>query len=71
MYLVFLAHSVLMRQLRQSRAREWARERLTTIGQACMTVLRQTFSDTIAWALERIEDDNWDFNRIKVQLALL
>jgi hypothetical protein len=70
MYMVFLAHSVLMRQLRQSRAREWARERLTTIGQACMSVLRQTFSDTVAWIIERIEGDNWDFNRIKVQLAL-
>jgi hypothetical protein len=48
MYMVFLAHSVLMRQLRQGRAREWTRERLTTIGQACMSVLRQTLSDTIA-----------------------
>jgi len=70
MYLVFLAHSVLMRQLRQGRAREWARERLTTIGQACMTVLRQTLSDTIEWVIERIEGDNWDFGRIKFQLAL-
>jgi len=70
MYMVFLAHSVLMRQLRQGRAREWARERLTTIGQACMSVLRQTLSDTISWAIERIEVDHWNFERIKVQLAL-
>ena len=70
MYMVFLAHSVLMRQLRQGRAREWARERLTTIGQACMSVLRQTLSDTISWAIERIEVDHWNFQRIKVQLAL-
>ena len=70
MYMVFLAHSVLMRQLRQGRAREWARERLTTIGQACMSVLRQTLSDTISWAIERIEEDGWNFQRVKVQLAL-
>lgn len=70
MYMVFLAHSVLMRQLRQGRACEWARERLTTIGQACMSVLRQTLSDTISWVIERIEDDGWNFQRIKVQLAL-
>ena len=70
MYMVFLAHSVLMRQLRQGRAREWARERLTTIGQACMSVLRQTLSDTISWVIERIEDDGWNFERIKVQLDL-
>ena len=70
MYMVFLAHSVLMRQLRQGRAREWARERLTTIGQACMAVLRQTLSDTISWVIERIENDGWNFHRVKVQLAL-
>lgn len=70
LYLVFLTHSILMFQLRQGRAREWARERLTTIGQACMSVLRQTLSDTISWVIERIEDDGWDFQRIKVQLAL-
>ncbi len=70
MYMVFLTHSILMRQLRQGRAREWARERLTTIGQACMSVLRQTLGDTISWAIERIEDDGWNVQRIKVQLAL-
>jgi hypothetical protein len=70
MYMVFLAHSVLMRQLRQSRVCEWARERLTTIGQACMSVLRQTLSDTISWVIERIENDGWNFQRVKVQLAL-
>jgi hypothetical protein len=70
MYMVFLAHSVLMRQLRQGRAREWAQECLTTIGQACMSVLRQTLSDTISWAIDRIETDGWNFERIKVQLAL-
>ena len=42
MYMVLLTYSVLMRQLRQGRASELARERLTTIGQACMSVLRQT-----------------------------
>ncbi len=70
MYLVFLAHSVLMRQLRQGRAREWAQERLTTIGQACMSVLRQTLGDTISWVIKRIEDDGWNAQRVKVQLAL-
>ncbi len=31
MYFVFLAHCLLMRQLRQGRARVWALERLTTV----------------------------------------
>lgn len=70
MYMVFLAYSVLMLQLRRGRAREWALERLTTIGQACMAVPRQTLSDTISWAIERIEEDGWNCERVKLQLAL-
>jgi hypothetical protein len=70
LYLVFLAYSVLMRQLGHSRTRGWALERLTTIGQACMTVLRQTLSDTLAWVIQRIEVDHWEFEKIKIHLAL-
>jgi hypothetical protein len=70
LYLVFLTHSILMHQLKQSRAREWALERLTTIGQACRAVVRQTLSDTISWVIERIEEEGWNSKRIKVQLAL-
>lgn len=70
LYLVFLAHSVLMRQLRQGRARAWAQERLSTIGQACRAVLRETLSQTISWVIERFEADHWDCRKIKLQLAL-
>ncbi len=70
LYLVFLAYSVLMRQLGHSRTRGWALERLTTIGQACMAVLRQTLSDTLAWVIQRIEVDRWDFAEVKSHLAL-
>lgn len=69
MYLVFLAHSLLMRQLRQGRACEWALQRLTTIGQACMAVTRQTLGQTISWALDRLQS-GWNCDRIKAQLAL-
>ena len=55
---------------RQGRSRAWALERLTTIGEACIAVLRQTLSETLAWAIERIEQDCWDFQKIKVHLAL-
>jgi hypothetical protein len=65
LYMVFLAHSVLMRQLRQGRACAWALERLTTIGQACLAVLRQTFSQTLTWAIERIQCDGWSCDRVK------
>jgi hypothetical protein len=69
-YLVFLAHSVLMRQLRQSRASAWALERLTTIGQACRAVLRETLGTTISWVLERFSVNHWSCEMIKQQLAL-
>jgi DDE superfamily endonuclease len=71
MYLVFLAHSVLMRQLRQRRARRWALQRLTTIGQACMAVARQTLGGTIDWVIDRVREDGWNSRRIKAHLALL
>ena len=71
MYLVFLAHSVLMRQLRQGRARAWALERLTTIGQACRAVLRQTFSTTIDWVIARVQEDGWNSRKIKAHLAVM
>ena len=70
MYMVFLAHSVLMRQLRQGRARGWALERLMTIGQACRAVLRETLGATLDWAFERSQSDGWNLGRIKAHLVL-
>jgi hypothetical protein len=70
LYMVFLAHSVLMRHLRQGRACAWALERLMTIGQACLAVLRQTFSQTLTWAIERIQRDGWTCEHVKAHLAI-
>ena len=38
MYLVMLAHSLLMKQLQHPSAKQWTFERLMTIGQACRAV---------------------------------
>jgi hypothetical protein len=70
MYLVLLVHSLLMAQLRQGRARAWATETLTTIGEACRAVLREALGKTISWAIERATLDGWLPNRIKAHLAL-
>ncbi len=70
MYLVFLAHSLLMRQLRQGRARAWALERLTTIGQACRAVYRETLSQTISWVIDRVQEDQWTPQRVMTRLKL-
>lgn len=71
MYLVFLAHSVMMRQMRQRRARAWALERLTTIGQGCRAVMRQTLRQTIDWVIDRVCEDGWNHRKIKAHLALM
>jgi DDE superfamily endonuclease len=71
LYLVLLVHSLLMAQLRQGRARAWATETLTTIGEACRAVLRETLGKTISWALERATLEGWQPERIKAHLALL
>jgi hypothetical protein len=54
-----------MAHLRQGRARAWATETLTTIGEACRAVLRETLGKTISWALERATLDGWQPTRIK------
>jgi len=70
MYLVFLAYSILMRQLRRGRARAWALERLTTIGQACRAVLRETLRRTIDWVIVHATENRWNPREIKAHLAL-
>ena len=52
-YLVMLAHSLFMAQMRQGRARDWAHTVLTTIGEACRAVSRETLSKTISWVVNQ------------------
>jgi hypothetical protein len=54
MYLVMLAYSLLMHQLRRSSAKEWAFRRLTTIGEACRAVLGETLKSTLEWAVQQV-----------------
>ncbi|HMV85389.1 MAG TPA: IS701 family transposase [Blastocatellia bacterium] len=70
-YLVLLVHSLLVSQLRQGRARAWATETLTTIGEACRAVLRETLGKTVSWAIERATLDGWQPNTIKAHLNLV
>ena len=53
LYLVMLAHSLLIAQMEQGRACGWAHSALTTIGQACRAMSRETLSKTIHWAVEQ------------------
>jgi hypothetical protein len=42
-----LAYSLLMRQLKQPTATDWAMQRLTTIGQACRAAAKETLRTTL------------------------
>lgn len=70
MYLVMLAYSLLMSQLRQSRACEWALHRLTTIGEACRAMLRENLRTTLAWVIEQVTEKERPFDHVLAQLGL-
>jgi hypothetical protein len=70
MYLVMLAYSLLMSQLRQSCAREWALHRLTTIGEACRAMLRENLRATIAWVIEQVMEKERPFDHVIAQLGI-
>jgi DDE superfamily endonuclease len=70
MYLVMLAYSLLMGQLRQSHAYEWAFQKLTTIGEACRAMLRETLRTTLNWAMEHATNPYWNAERIVAHLGL-
>jgi hypothetical protein len=70
MYLVMMAYSLLTSQLKQARAREWAYCKLTTIGEACRAMLRETMRDTLAWAVEQIVNKHRKHKEVLAQLGL-
>jgi hypothetical protein len=55
-YLVFLAHSLLVRELDKTSVSEWACVKLTTIGETCRAMLRESVRTMIGWIVEQIEN---------------
>ena len=70
MYLVMLAYSLLMGQLRQSRASEWALHRLMTIGEACRAMSRETLRTTLSWAIEQVTRFERPYEHVIAQLRI-
>jgi hypothetical protein len=70
MYLVMLAYSLLVRQLRQSHAYEWAYRQLTTIGEACRAILRETLRTTLTWAIEHVSNKGLSVDEVVAHLGL-
>jgi hypothetical protein len=68
-YLVSAAYSLLMRSLQQSRAQDWARRTLTTIGEACRAVKAETLERMIDWIVDKLTVDHWSIADIKAVLA--
>ncbi len=68
-YLVSAAYSLLMRSLQQSRAQDWARRTLTTIGEACRAVKAETLERMIDWIVTKLTEDHWSVTDIKAVLA--
>jgi DDE superfamily endonuclease len=70
MYLVMLAYSLLMGELKQGRAKEWALHRLMTIGEACRAMIRESLRTTLTWAIEQVTEKNQPIGRVVAQLGL-
>ena len=71
MHLVMLAYSLLVRQLRHGRALHWSLHKLTTIGEACRALLRETLRKTIAWAVEQVTTKSQKLPQVYAYLGLI
>lgn len=71
MHLVMLAYSLLVRQLRQGCAYEWAYRKLMTINEACRAILHETLRQTLTWAMDRAGNPLWTRERVIAHLGLL
>lgn len=70
MHCVMLAYSLLMRELKQGHASEWASQVLMTIGQACRAVMTETLKTTLLWAIERVMVCAWTKEDVITHLKL-
>ena len=69
-YLVMLAYSLLMGELKQGRAKEWAFQRLMTIGEACRAMEKETLRTTLSWAIEQVTTWGRPYDHVVEQLGL-
>jgi len=70
MYLVMMAYSLLVGQLKQTRAKNWTLSKLTTIGEATRAMLQETLRETIAWAIQQVVDKKRTHQQIVDLLGL-
>lgn len=71
MYLVILAHSLLVSILKKNHPYEWAKITLNTIGEACRFVLKETLGKTISWVIEEITEKHKKKDDVMTTLGLV
>jgi len=71
LHLVMLAYTLLMQQLNNSQAKEWAHQRLKTIGQSCRAVADETLRATLRWAMTQINENSQQPSHVIAQLGLI
>ena len=54
-YCVFLAYSLLVRELDKTSVSDWACVKLTTIGESCRALLRESVRTMIGWIVGEVE----------------
>jgi hypothetical protein len=54
-YCVFLAYSLLVQKLDNTSVSEWASVKLTTIGECCRALLRDSIRTMIGWVVEQMQ----------------
>jgi hypothetical protein len=69
-YLVMLAYSRLMSELKQGHAKEWALQRLMTIGEACRAMEKEVLRTTLSWAIEQVTTWGRPPDQVVAQLGL-
>jgi DDE superfamily endonuclease len=69
-YLVMVAYSLLMVELKQGRAKDWALHRLMTIGEACRAMLKEALRTTLTWAIEQVTERGQSVDRVMAHLRM-
>lgn len=54
-YCVFLAYSLLVRELDKTSVSGWASVRLSTVGESCRALLKESIRTMIGWIVEQLE----------------
>ena len=54
-YMVFLAYSLLVRELDKTSVSGWASVRLSTIGESCRALLKESVRNLVGWIMEQVE----------------